>query len=774
MSFKFDADDLDYKDVLKIICKKAFLPFVKENILNIKPLEIFELKIRQKCINDAINIIWKYSDPRERLQEIAIDSLVNYKNHLPFSFKNYFGLLLFLKAVSSIREFFLKTELNFNFFYDSSLKLNFPQKFFNLLINIFDDEGNIKDSASEKLGEIRKNIKKLEKELNSLLNDYIRGENKKYFQESIILERNGFYLLPVKIEYLDKIPGTIRDTSASGLTAYVEPYISAQIVSKIRLKREEELNELKLILKNLDKNFSDNKAIIQECVDFYETVDFFFSLGIYAKENNCIKPEYVDEMVIDFKNAKHPLLKNPIGQDFLLNKNLRGFILTGPNGGGKSVALKNLGLNVFLALSGLFVHASSAKIGPFKGLYSDLCDIQDLSLGLSSFTYHIDRLKHFLENDLKNVIILIDELGSGTDPKEGYALAKSIIKYLLTKGAFVCITTHIAELKITNIEGFQIAIGAMEYDKNSNLPTYRLVWNSVGNSHALDVAKKMGLPLEIISDAKEYLIGDRVYNEMIKLNELTEFYYKKVEELNNKEKILENERKFLKEKFEQLERDMKEQYEEKISQLNKLLSSVNLVAKELKRNLNQPKKDLVLESLKKWEELSSLINEKVLKREETSKDKIEINIGDYVNISTMNISGKVIKKQGKRSLVQTDKSKIWVDNSLLVFDKNESDKKLSKEYSNTFSVLSNLKNMGPNVEISVRGLRAEEAIQRVEKFIDKSLISNVPYVRIVHGKGEGILRKIIHEILEKHPQVKSFNLADPHEGGAGVTIVHFK
>ncbi|PMP85990.1 MAG: hypothetical protein C0174_02845 [Thermodesulfobium narugense] len=774
MSFKFDAEDLDYKDVLKNICKKALLPFVIESILNIKPLEFFELKTRQKCIDDAINVIWKYSDPRERLQDIAIDSLINYKNHLPFSFKNYFGLLLFLRAVSSIREFFLKTELTSNFFYDCSLKLNFPQKFFNLLVNIFDDEGNIKDSASEKLGEIRKSIKKLEKELNGLLNDYVRGENKKYFQESIVLERNGFYLLPVKIEYLDKIPGTIRDTSASGLTAYVEPYICAQIVSKIRLKKEEEINELKSILISLDKNFSEYRVLIQECINFYETVDFFFSLGKYAKENNCVKPEFVDEMVIDFKNTKHPLLSNPVGQDFFLNENLRGFILTGANGGGKSVALKNLGLNVFLALSGLFVHASSAKIGPFKGLYSDLCDIQDLSLGFSSFTYHINRLKHFLENDLTDSIILMDELGSDTDPKEGYALAKSIIKYLLKKGAFFCITTHIAELKITNIEGFHIAIGAMEYDKNSNLPTYRLLWNSVGNSHALDVAKKMGLPSEIISDAKKYLLSDQVYNEMIKLSELTEFYYKKIEDLNDKERSLEKEKNFLEKKFNQLESAMKEQYEEKISQLNKILSSVDLVAKELKRNLNQPKKDLVLESLKKWEELSSLINDEILKKKENPKDNIEINIGDYVNISTMNISGRVVKKQGRRSLVQTEKSKIWINNSLLTFERDESDKKLERERINTFNVLNNLKSVGSNFEISVRGLRAEEAIQKVEKFIDKSLISNIPYVRIVHGKGEGILRKIIHEILEKHPQVKSFNLADPHEGGAGVTIVHFK
>jgi DNA mismatch repair protein MutS2 len=774
MSFKFDTNDLDYKEILKKIGKHAFLPYIRDKILAIAPLESQEIKVRQAYIADAIEILWKYCDPREKLSEVAIESLINYKNHYSFSFRNYFGFLQFLKAVKVSKEFFLKTGLDYNFFYKYSLELNFPKNLFNILEGVFDDEGNIKDNASEKLYEIRRSIKKLEIELSNLLDNYVKGENRKYFQESIVLERNGFYLLPVKIEYLDKIPGTIRDTSASGLTAYVEPNISAQIVSKIRLKKEEEMNELKQILKNLDKNFYNNKEVIQENINYYETVDFLFSIGNYSKENNCIRPEFVDELILDFKNAKHPLLNNAVGQDFFFNKNSRGFILTGANGGGKSVALENLQLNVFLAFCGLFVHASDAKIGAFKGLYSDLCDIQDLNLGLSSFTYHVNRLKSFLKNDLADSIILIDELGSGTDPKEGFALAKSIIKYFLKKGAFVGITTHISELKLTNINGFKITLGAMEYDKNSNLPTYRLLWNSVGNSHALDVAKQMGLPSEIINDAMEYLLNDKVYNEMVKLQELTDFYNKKIEELKIKEIKLLEERNALKNEFIQLKSNLKNQYEEKISQLEKMILSADLIVKDLKKSLNQSKRESILESIKRWEDLKTLIKEKISKKEENLKDHIKINIGDYVSISTMNISGRVIKKQGNRSLVQTGQSKVWVEDSVLVPDEEKSDMKMIRDRSNTYKILSDLKGKGPNFEISVRGLRAEEAIQKVEKFIDKSLVSNVPYVRIVHGKGEGILRKIIHEILEKHPQVESFSLADPNEGGAGVTIVYFK
>jgi DNA mismatch repair protein MutS2 len=773
MSFKFDAYDLDYKEVLKNIGKYALLPYIKEEILSIEPIENLGAAQRQSRISDAIDIIWKYSDPRERLPELAIGSIEGFKNYRSLSFQHYFGLLLFLKAVYNIREFFLNISLNSNFFYNIASQLSFPVSFFNLLDSVFDDEGNIKDKASSKLYEIRKSIKKFENDLNNLLTNYVRGENKKYFQENIVLERNGFYLLPVKIEHLDRVPGTIRDTSTSGLTAYVEPYISAEIVSKIRLKKEEELNELKLILKNLDKNLLNFRELIQENINFYESTDFFFALGKYAKEYNCVKPELVNELIIEFNNTRHPLLKNPIGQDFFLNNKSRGFVLTGANGGGKSVALKNLGLNVFLALSGLYIHANSAKIGPFKGLYSDLSDVQDLSLGLSTFTYHIDKLKHFLANDLKDSIVLIDELGNGTDPKEGFSLAKSIIKYLLLQGAFICITTHISELKITNIDRFEITIGAMEYDNNSNLPTYRLLWNSIGNSHALDVAKKMGLPLEIISDAKEYLLSDQVYNEMSKLNKLTEFYNKKIEELKIQEKSLLTEKELLEKEYNQLKSSLNKKYDEKILELNEIISSTELVVKELKRNLNQPKKDLMIDSLRRWEELESIISSKVSKDKKTLPNKIRINIGDYVNISTMNISGKLIKKQGNKSLVQTEKSKIWVDNSLLVFAEGNLIKQDKKIHNNNM-VIKAISNTGSNFEISVRGMRADEAIQKVEKFIDRSLVSNAPYIRIIHGKGEGILRKLVHEILANHPQVENFGLADPNEGGAGVTIVHFR
>lgn len=773
MSFQFDAFDLDYKEVLKNIGKYALLPYIKEEILSIRPFEVFEAAQRQNCISNAIDIIWKYSDPRERLSELAVESADGFKNNRSLSFQQYFGLFLFLKAVYDIREFFLNISLESNFFYNIASQLSFPVSFFNLLDSIFDDEGNIKDKASSKLYEIRKSIKRFENDLNNLLTSYVRGENKKYFQENIVLERSGFYLLPVKIEHLDKIPGTIRDTSASGLTAYVEPYISAEIVSKIRLKKEEEQNELKLILKNIDKNLLNHKELIQENINFYESTDFFFALGKYAKEYNCVKPDLVSELIIEFNNAKHPLLKNPRGQDFNLNSKARGFVLTGANGGGKSVALKNLGLNVFLALSGLYIHASSAKIGPFKGLFSDLSDVQDLSLGLSTFTYHIDKLKHFLKNDLKDSIILIDELGNGTDPKEGFSLAKSIIKYLLLQGAFICITTHISELKITNIDRFEITIGAMEYDNNSSLPTYRLLWNSIGNSHALDVAKKMGLPQEIIADAREYLLSDQVYNEMSKLSKLTEFYNKKIEELKSQEKSLLTERELLEKEYNQLENSLNKKYDEKILELNEIISSTQTVTKELKRNLNQPKKDLITDSLKRWEDLESIISDKISKKKESGPNKIRINIGDYVNISTMNISGRLIKKQGNRSLVQSEKSKIWVDNSLLVFAENNLAKNDRKIYNSNIG-LKAIGNTGSNFEISVRGMRADEAMQKVEKFIDRSLISNAPYIRIIHGKGEGILRKLVHEMLANHPQVENFGLADPNEGGAGVTIVHFR
>ncbi len=773
MSFKFDAYDLDYKEVLKNIGQYALLPYIKEEILSISPLEGPDAAQRQSRISDAIDIIWKYSDPRERLPELTIESVEGFKNNRSLSFQQYFGLFLFLKATYNIREFFLSITLNSNYFYNIASQLSFPVSFFNLLDNIFDDEGNIKDKASSKLYEIRMSIKRFENDLNSLLTNYVRGENKKYFQENIVLERNGFYLLPVKIEHLDKIPGTIRDTSTSGLTAYVEPYISAEIVSKIRLKKEEELNELKLILKNIDKNLLNYMELIQENINFYDSTDFFFALGKYAKEYNCVKPELVSDLIIEFSNTRHPLLKNPIGQDFYLNNKARGFVLTGANGGGKSVALKNLGLNVFLALSGLYIHANSAKIGPFKGLFSDLSDVQDLSLGLSTFTYHIDKLKHFLKNDLRDSIILIDELGNGTDPKEGFSLAKSIIKYLLLQGAFICITTHISELKITNIDKFEITIGAMEYDDNSNLPTYRLLWNSIGNSHALDVAKKMGLPLEIISDAKEYLLSDQVYNEMSKLNKLTEFYNKKIEELKIQEKSLLTEKELLEKEYNQLETSLNKRYDEKILELNEIISSTQLVVKELKRNLNQPKKDLMIDSLKRWEDLESIISNKISKKKDSAPNKIRINIGDYVNITTMNISGKLIKKQGNRSLVQSEKSKVWVDNSLLVFAENNLSKQDRKIYNSNIGIKS-ISNTGSNFEISVRGMRADEAIQKVEKFIDRSLVSNAPYIRIIHGKGEGILRKLVHEILANHPQVEYFGLVDPNEGVAGVTIVHFR
>jgi len=629
---------------------------------------------------------------------------------------------------------------------------------------------SISDDASVKLSSIRKEIIKKEQEVRASSNELIQ-KYREYLSENSISIRNGHFVLPVKTSYKNKINGIIHDFSSSGQTTFIEPSSMVNLSNQIyalKVDEQEEiyrlLKELSLLVKKHSNEIESNNKILAE-------FDYIAAKAHYSNKYKSFVSEMSDEPIVDLKKARHPLLdqNKVVANDFYFDKDNRIIIISGPNAGGKTVALKTLGILVMMNQMGLALPTiSKAKLSYFPKIYADIGDNQSLSDNLSTFAAHVSNLStitHFVKED---DLVLLDELGTGTSPNEGSSLALAISDFLVKKNCFALISSHYEAMKEYPYRQKAVQNAMMVFDEKKLEPTYVLKIGYPGRSYGLEMAKRYRLDAKVIEDSKKYLqksstkgVNDVLekLNATLRENELLERNLKeKTRQIEIKEKDLKHQAKVLQEKRDNLLEDVDEIKEQLIKDAKKEIDKII-------RNKNNPNTK-VSDLLKVKQQLDHLFDE-----EEENKEIEEISLGDYVKIESLGITGKVVRINKNKVDIISEEGMTY-KTTLDSITKTEAPKGVKKTKTNVDELVNYKSNI--KMELNIIGEHIDEGIAKLSKYLDDARLRNFKEVRIIHGMGSGALRQAVHEYLDKCSFVEEYHLGGQFDGSSGATIVKLK
>ena len=778
---------LEFNKIIEILQNYCITQKGKELVENLLPSNNFN-KV-QKSLNEtkeAVSLIYKNSTPSfYKFEDIDL-SIKNLESGISLSVPSILNLNKIFKIAFELKNYFDKEYIEtdnypilsnlFNLLYTNKSILN-------EINNSISDEGLIQDNASTTLKDIRKKQKNLEHDIRNKLNDMIHGSFSKYLQDNIITVRNDRFVIPVKEEYRSLVKGFVHDISNAGSTLFIEPISIFEMNNNInKLKLEEEL-EIEKILQKLSFLFEPYIEELKQDVELIGKLDFIFAKAKYSKKINGITPILNKNKEINLKNARHPLIdeNKVVPISLSLGKDFSTLLITGPNTGGKTVTLKTVGLLTLMACSGLNIPADeNSSIYVFDKIFADIGDDQSISDSLSTFSSHMINIVSIIENASNNSLVLIDELGSGTDPVEGASLAISILDYLHNLNTLTIVTTHYQELKQYALSHTGFENASVEFNVDELKPTYRLLVGIPGKSNAFAISKNLGLPNKIIEKAKTLMTEEQInFEELLKniydqkslIEKEKEEITKKLENISNLEKTLIKDNESLRKQ----EQDI----------INKAKVEARNILLEAKEEANDIIKDLNnIKNTKSAETLRNKLNDKINKIHTLENNDTKPNTNNLLNVNDIkpnmtvfvrkfNQNGTVLSRPSKSNEVQIQIGLIKTNLSINELEKAHSDKKDNKKpLTSTYSNLSKVKNI--NSEINVIGLNVEEAIFVVDKFLDDASLSKLNTVRIVHGKGTGKLMKGIHNFLKTNPHVKSFRLGTYGEGEMGVTVVELK
>lgn len=635
--------------------------------------------------------------------------------------------------------------------------------------------GEIKDDASSALKDIRRKIKDLEKNIQNKLQEILNRNSDKLNQTTISL-RNDRYVIPVKNEYKNNIKGIIHDQSASGETVFIEPTIICEMNNNLNQTKELEKREIFNILRNISSIIN---TYYDELIYTYNSLinlDIIFAKAKYAIDINANKPNINKNGIVELWNCRHPLLnvEKIVSNNIIIGKTYKGIIITGPNTGGKTVLLKTVGLLSLMIKMGLLIPCdSSSNIMIFDKVFSDIGDEQSINQNLSTFSSHLTNVITILKNVTKDSLVLLDELGSGTDPVEGASLAISIFDHLLKMGCLVISTSHYSELKLHAYDSDNIINASVEFDLKTLKPTYKLLIGVPGMSNALNIAKNLGLNDEILKSAQNY-----VYKKNDNLNNMLDKLIKQSHELEKKLNIVEENKKILDEKI----RFSEEEKNRILNEKSAIINDANQKAKKLINDSMAKVNDLLLELKEmkdkniKLHELANLKHQanelkNIYISENVIPENIELKIGMSVYVKNYQTHGKIVKllKNGKVE-VAIGNAIVKVDESYLSYFEENQNEKIKLTPSNKNIVLK----QGVSPKLDLRGKRYEEAEDMIDKYLDDALYNNLHIVTIIHGFGTGTIRKLVHNKLDNNKNVDSYRYGGQNEGGQGATIVVFK
>lgn len=777
---------LEYDKIIEKLKGYCSSNLAMDEVSKIEPLEdVDKINHLLDKTSDAIELIVKYSTP----PLYGIYDLSNIIKRLGMGgiLENY----QFRQIADSLRVSADLKDYVSQFETDNIIKDQIKLLYTNTRVEkeieriIIDDE-TIADDASRTLFNIRRNIRNKTEDIRRKLNSIVTDKDSQMMlQENIVTMRDGRYVVPVKSGAKSSFAGVTHDRSATGQTVYIEPMVVVELNNQIRQLQIQEHDEIRKILKDLSLLCAQYSEEIYSNQDKLLDLDICFAKAKMALDMNATRPLMNSDKYVNIKKARHPLLKveKIVPIDLILGEAYKALIITGPNTGGKTVSLKTLGLLILMSQSGLFIPADEfSKVGVFKNIYSDIGDKQSIELSLSTFSASMTNIVEILSKADKDSLVLFDELGSGTDPTEGAALAMSIIDNLLKKDVSVVSTTHYSELKLYAMTTDKVQNASVEFDVESLRPTFRLIIGAPGKSNAFEISRRLGLDDDVLNHASTYiskenrdfegLISD-IESDRIKLE-------KELVELGQ-----------LKSRYKQLNENLESKIDDKLLVAQKKVEDAKNEARQILDEAKKEAKDLIKLAKKSQKNTSELdrtytqitdkYNKLQDKYEKTNKDDkkrtnkdIKLKLGQTVRILSMDDVG----------IVQTlpdNKGDLSVQVGILKFNINISDLGLAKEEkkekkgaSAYRKVLQDKAESGYSQSIDLRGKNIDEAISEIEKFFDNSIILGLKEVQIIHGKGTGALREGISQYLKKSRYVDEFRLGTLKEGGAGVTVVSLK
>ena len=784
---------LEYSKIIQLLTEKASSSMGKELCRNLLPLtDVSEIRYMQTQTKDALTRMFQkgsvsfgnVKDIRGSLKRLEIGGALGIMELL--------SICALLENVSRVKAYSrsdrsdtVPDSLDGMF---SSLEPLTP-----LLSEIrrcILSEDEISDDASSGLRQVRRNMKIINDRIHTQLSSLVNGSSRTYLQDSVITMRNGRYCVPVKAEYKGQVPGMIHDQSSTGSTLFIEPMSIVRLNNDMRELEIQEQKEIEAVLASLSEQAALEKDSIRSDMEIMVQLDFIFARASLAMDMNASEPVFNEEGRIRLNKARHPLIdpKKVVPIDIRLGKEFDLLVVTGPNTGGKTVSLKTVGLLTLMGQSGLHIPAGDrSELSVFHEVFADIGDEQSIEQSLSTFSSHMTNVVSFLREADENSLVLFDELGAGTDPTEGAALAISILSHLHERGIRTMATTHYSELKVYALSTPGVENACCEFDVETLRPTYRLLIGVPGKSNAFAISSKLGLPDYIIERAKEQIseqdesfedvLTTLENNRVIIENERAEAerYKKEIQALkaqleNKQEKLDAQKERILKQANEEAHavlREAKEYADQTMKLFHKFQKDhVDLAAVEKERQNLRKRMDQA------GSKISMQTEVKKPKKELTAKD---VKPGDAVKVLSLNLKGTISSRPDSRGnlFVQTGiiRSKVHISDLELIDEPVITTAAMQKTGAGKIRMS---KSASISTEINLLGKTVDEAIAELDKYLDDAYLSHMKSVRIVHGKGTGALRKGVHNYLRRQKYVESFRLGEFGEGDAGVTIVEFK
>lgn len=782
-------EKLEYNRIIKQLSDLAITAPAKEQALTLMPSSNFdEVKKsidQTRVLSNILRVkgpmpITDFKDVRASLKRLKVKANLNGEE-----LGNIFLILSLAKDVSQFTADLEEREIDTRPIEKTLKNLAIPEDLFKKLNQAIEYDGTVKDTASSKLMQLRHDIQSNETDIKNHMNDYISGKHTQYLSENIVTIRDGRYVLPVKQEYKNKFGGVVHDQSASGQTLFVEPQAVLVLNNRQQNLMAQERQEIHRILIELSELAGMYQKEIKNNADALTQLDFLSAKSKLAKAMKATEPVLNQDHVIKLRKARHPLIdpKKVVPNNIELGTSFDTMLITGPNTGGKTITLKTLGLLQLMAQAGLFITAEEgSQLTVFNEIYADIGDEQSIEQSLSTFSSHMDQIIKIMKDVTEDDLVLIDELGAGTDPEEGASLAIAILDDLRGAQAKIAITTHYPELKLYGYNRARTTNASMEFDLKKLAPTYRLRIGIPGQSNAFAIAHQLGMNEAVVDKARSLMNDeDSDINKMIeRLTEQT----KAAEQLHETLKQNVDQSITLKHQLQngldwynqQVQKQLEKAQEKADEMLAKKRQKADKIINDLeeqRRAGGQVRTNKVIEAkgaLNKLErENQNLAQNKVLQRE---KRRHDVSVGDTVKVLSYGQQGVITKKLADHEFeVQIGILKVKVtDRDVEKISTQAAPKKAERAVRSSRG----LRSTRASSELDLRGQRYEEALTNLDRYIDSSLLAGLNTVTIIHGIGTGAIRNGVQQYLKRNRHVKSYSYAPANQGGTGATIVHLQ
>lgn len=781
---------LEYNKILDLLVQQASSSMAKEELRCLQPMtSVAEIKDALAETTQAHTVILKKgSAPLGQIYDISAAMTFARKGGV-LTMGQLLQILYNLKIAANVTTF-LKSDLPPLPAIDAirEVIVTCPRLAENIDRCII-SEDEMADNASPALKDIRRSITRQNDAIRNRLNSIINSsDNRTYLQDAIVTVRDGRYVIPVKAEHRGRFQGIIHDQSATGATLFIEPQVIVNMNNELREMELKEKAEVERILAELSSAAAEHFHDITNNQKLLTALDIIFAKGKLSMVMGGEEPEVSEKGALVLKDARHPLIdkKKVVPINIKLGDDYETLVVTGPNTGGKTVTLKTTGLLVLMAQSGLHIPAAGTSTLPvFDHVLADIGDEQSIEQSLSTFSSHMRNIVSILEEMKGNSLILLDELGAGTDPTEGAALAISILENLKARGAYTIATTHYNELKKYALSTKGVENGSMEFNVDTLSPTYRLMIGIPGKSNAFEISRKLGLPEHLIQRASRLLErGDIEFEDVISAIEedkkkaeaerdeavlLNISMKKQKEELDRRQALLEEKEKKIIHQAKEEARNILKEARETANDVNRELRALNKIESLGERNRRFDK------SRKRLKDAEDKFAEKMIKRVNQSPVKADqLKIGDKVRVVTLDQPGEILSLPDSKGdlLVKVGMMKVSININDLMFM--EEDSEMKNKQAGKYGTLYKSKAQNISISINVQGENLDDAVMDVDKYLDDAYIAGLKEVTVIHGRGEGILKDGLRKLFKRHKHVASYRKGNYNEGGDGVTIVTLK